>query len=140
MADLIYDEIRLFLVCLALGSLLALLYDGIRIFRMMFHHWNWVVDVEDLAYWIVTAWLVFRTLFAFNRGALRGYAFLGLFLGVVCYMLTFSKLFMWSAGKMLPFWNKGKQILKKPLISLGNILRKGLKNVVSDVKIALRSR
>ena len=105
MADLIYDEVELFTVCLLLGAALAAVYDGIRIFRMLFRHYDWLVDVEDLVYWILTGWLVFKTLFYYNRGALRGYAFLGLFLGVVIYMLTLSRLFLFFAEKVLPYWN-----------------------------------
>ena len=38
MADLIYAEAELFVVCLLLGAVLALVYDGVRIFRMLIPH------------------------------------------------------------------------------------------------------
>ena len=71
MADLIYAEAELFVVCLLLGAVLALVYDGVRIFRMLIPHKEIVVDIEDLAFWMFTAYMVFRTLFYYNRGALR---------------------------------------------------------------------
>ena len=49
MAALIYDEVELFVVCLALGMVLAFVYDCVRIFRLFFNHKDWLVDVEDLA-------------------------------------------------------------------------------------------
>lgn len=140
MADLIYDEMLLFTVCLLLGVALALLYDVVRVLRMLFHHWDWLVDLEDLLYWVFTGWSVFQTLFYFNRGALRGYAFLGLFLGVLLYTLTFSRLVLFLIRKLLPYWNKGKGFLVKPFTIIHNFLRKTLKNIVSDVKMAIRGR
>ena len=70
MAAFIYDEVRLFLVCMLAGAALALLYDGIRIGRLLFYHRDIFVDVEDLFFWLFTAWVVFRILFAYNRGVL----------------------------------------------------------------------
>lgn len=140
MADLIYDEMELFVVCLLLGAVLAFIYDGVRVFRLLFHHFDWVVDLEDLIYWVFTGWLVFRTLFYFNRGALRGYAFLGLFLGVLLYVLTISRLFLFLVGKLLPYWDKGKIYLAKPFVFLHNFVRKALKNAVTEVKMAIKGR
>ncbi len=140
MADLIYDEVQLFAICLFLGMGLALLYDMIRIARRLFKHWNWLVDLEDLLYWIFTGWAVFQTLFQFNRGALRGYAFLGLFAGVLLYSLTFSRLFLYLVERLLPGWNKGKGFLRKPFVFLHNFMRKTLKNIAYQVKMAIRGR
>lgn len=140
MAGLIYDEMRLFGICFLLGMMLGFLYDLFRIFRMLVPHKNIFVDLEDLLYWILTAWFVFRTLFQFNEGKLRGYAFLGMFLGVLLYTLTFRRLMLFLVKKMLPFWNKGKELVKKPFIALGGNVRKALKNIVSEVKMAIKGR
>lgn len=140
MAELIYDEAELFTVCLLLGMVLALIYDGIRIFRLLLSHKNWVIDLEDLSFWIFTAWLVFRTLFRYNRGALRGYAFLGMFFGVLLYAFTLSRLLLFLAEKFLPYWIKFKNLLKKPFIFLSKFIRKGLKNMAADVKMAVKGR
>ena len=102
MATLIHDEVRLFGICFLLGGTLAFFYDCIRIVRMLIRHKDWIVDLEDLGFWLVTAWLVFCTLFTYNRGALRGYAFFGMFLGVVFYALTLSRIILFFVGKMIP--------------------------------------
>ncbi|MBO5088909.1 MAG: spore cortex biosynthesis protein YabQ [Lachnospiraceae bacterium] len=140
MAELIYDEIQLFLICLMLGAALALVYDGIRIFRLLIPHQDWVVDVEDLVYWVFTAWMVFRTLFYYNQGMLRGYAFLGMFLGMLVYMLTVSRLLLFIVRKLLPYWEKIHAKLQKPLLILQEKMRKSLKNIASEVKMAMKSR
>lgn len=140
MAELIYDEMQLFVVCLALGACLACVYDGIRIFRLLFYHWDWVVDVEDLIYWIFTAWMVFRTLFYYNQGMLRGYAFLGMFLGMLIYVLTISRILLCGIRKLLPFWKRAQSKLQKPLAICKGKMRKALKNIAAEVKMAMKSR
>jgi len=140
MAELIYDEMSLFLVCLALGAGLAMVYDGLRILRLMISHQDWVVDIEDLCYWIFTAWMVFRTLFYHNQGMLRGYAFLGMFLGMILYLLTVSRLLLHGMKRVLPIWNKMKAQIKKPMCFLREKMRKALKNIVAEVKMAMKSR
>lgn len=140
MAALIYDEVELFVVCLLLGMVLALVYDFIRIFRLFFKHKDWLVDMEDLIFWLFTAWLVFRTLFLYNRGALRGYAFLGMFLGFIFYAFTLSRLLLFLAEKLVPYWKGVKDFLKKPFVAFMRFIRKTLKNVVTEVKMAVRGR
>lgn len=140
MAALIYDEVELFLVCLVLGMVLAFIYDCIRIFRLFFSHRDWLVDIEDLAFWLFTAWLVFRTLFLYNRGALRGYAFLGMFLGVLLYALTLSRLLLFLTGKIVPYWKGLKAQIRKPFVIFNRFLRKILKNITTEVKMAVKGR
>lgn len=140
MADLIYEEAELFFVCLLLGMVVTLVYDGIRLLRLFITHRNWVIDLEDLLFWLFTAWIVFRTLFVYNRGALRGYAFVGMFLGVLLYAFTLSRLLLHLAEKIVPYWNKGKGILKKPFLKMQQFVIKGLKNMVADVKMAIKGR
>ncbi len=140
MADLIYGEMELFVVCLLLGAFLAMVYDGIRIFRMCFRHREFVVDVEDLLFWLFTAWMVFRTLFYYNRGTLRGYAFFGLFLGVLIYTLTFSRVFLFFAGKLVPIFRKGWNLVTRPIRYLKEWIRKSLKKMRAEVTMAWKSR
>lgn len=140
MAELIYDEVQLFGVCLLLGMRLAFFYDIVRIVRLFIRHKDWIIDIEDLVFWLFTAWQVFETLFRYNRGALRAYAFLGMFLGVLVYMLTISRLLLKLAQMIVPYWKKILYFCSKPLGSFRRYIRKMLKNVSSQVKMAMKSR
>lgn len=140
MADLIYDEAHLFAVCLSLGALLALVYDGLRILRLLFRHKDWLVDIEDLVYWIFTAWLVFCTLFHYNQGVLRGYAFVGMFFGMLVYLLTISGLLMRVVKCILPYWDIVKSYGKRPFVAVAAWFRKALKNIASQVTMAIKGR
>lgn len=140
MAELIYDEMTLFAICMLLGAGLAALYDAIRCFRIFVPHADVFVDIEDLSFWLFTAWMVFRTLVIYNRGALRAYAFIGMFLGVILYSLTLSRLLLFLVHKMVPYWRKFFQILGKPFVMMGKFVRKTLKNILAEVKIAVKGR
>ena len=140
MAGLIYDEMTLFAICMLLGAILAMVYDIIRIFRLFVPHADVFVDIEDLIFWIFTAWMVFRTLVIYNRGALRAYAFIGMFLGVILYSLTLSKLLMFIVRKVVPYWKKLFGLFAKTFSFLEHFVRKTLKNIASQVKIAVKGR
>ena len=140
MAWLIYDEVKLFGICFVLGMILAFIYDLFRIFRMLIRHSDFLVDLEDLIYWLITAWMVFQTLFQYNQGALRGYAFLGMFLGVLFYALTISRILLFIVRKVLPLWDKVKGRIKGPFSKCYMMARKTLKNKVLEVKMAIKGR
>lgn len=137
---MIYGEVRLFAICLAIGVFLAFIYDLFRILRILFHHSDFVVDMEDLGFWLLTAWMVFQTLFQYNEGALRAYAFIGMFLGVILYTLTLSRLLLFLVKKGVPYWEKGKAFIKKPFHRIKEDIRKALKNMVVEVKMAIKGR
>ena len=140
MSSLIYDELTLFFICMITGAALASVYDGIRIVRMLIHHRDWIVDLEDLMFWIGTAWVVFRILFAYNQGQFRAYAFLGLFLGFGLYIGTVSRLLFFVVNKIMPYYKKILSYVKKPFSYLKRRMRKGLKNLQTQVKMAIKSR
>ncbi len=140
MADLIFDEAHLFALCVLLGAFLAFVYDAIRILRCMFKHADWLVDIEDLLYWIYTAWTVFETLFRYNEGILRGYVFVGMFVGVIGYLLTVSNVLLCLVRKALPFWERVKTYIKVPFVRIRQFVRKILKNIVTSVTMAVRGR
>lgn len=140
MASEIYGELELFGICLVVGIVIGFLYDGFRILRLLFVHRDILVDLEDLCFWILTTWLVFRTLFVYNEGALRGYAFMGMIVGFIGYLFTLSRLLIGLIKRIVPYWNRGKELLKKPLRGFLKVSRKTLKNMISDVKMAVRGR
>ncbi|MCR5702001.1 MAG: spore cortex biosynthesis protein YabQ [Lachnospiraceae bacterium] len=140
MAGLLYDELTLFGICFLLGVALAVVYDLVRIFRLLVPHMDIIVDLEDLAFWLFTAWMVFGTLFKYNQGALRGYAFIGMFAGVIIYALTLSRLIMYMVRKLVPYWKKCFSGIFKPFKQFAGFLRKELKNAKDEFTIALKGR
>lgn len=72
------------------GIAMGLAYDSYRVLSLKLGFPKWLNALLDLLYWVASALLVFRLLYAGNQGQLRFYVILGLFLGVWIYFLIFS--------------------------------------------------
>lgn len=68
-----------------------MVFDIFRILRRSFKTPNFVTYIEDALFWIVSALIVLYSLFTFNNGEIRAYIFVGVFSGIVLYMLFLSK-------------------------------------------------
>lgn len=85
-------------LCTVIGGMaIALVYDFFRIFRRAVKTGGFVTYVQDLLYWIMAAIIMFFTFYYSNDGELRVYLFIGAFIGVVLYVLLFSKIIMDSS-------------------------------------------
>lgn len=101
----ISEQAFLFLTCVQTGIIMGMLYDLIRIFRKIIHHPNWVVQIEDLLYWVTCGCFAFIMLYWENYGQIRLFVFLGILIGSVLYFCTFSILFMRIATLIIN-WTK----------------------------------
>jgi len=111
---------------LYLGFFMGVTYDIVRCFRRLISHNNLFISIEDIIFWCSWTLLIIDKIITYNSGALRGYVFLGLFLGGILYLCTISCIMMPIITRMLYFVRK---CLKK--------LNKMLKNVVIRGKITL---
>ena len=101
----INEQVFLFLTCIQTGIIMGMLYDLIRIFRKIIHHPNWMVQIEDLLYWLTCGCFAFIMLYWENYGQIRVFVFAGILIGSVLYFLTFSIIFMKIASWLI-FWLK----------------------------------
>lgn len=83
MSVAIGSELHHFLNSLWYGVVLFGVYDGLRIFRAIFPHGNWMVGLEDFVFWIWAAFYVFSHFFVDTYGTVRGYQLLGIGIGGV---------------------------------------------------------
>lgn len=72
------------------GMAMGAAFDSYRVLSVRFHFARWSIHMLDLLYWVASALFIFRVLYASNRGELRFYVFLGLFLGVWLYFWALS--------------------------------------------------
>lgn len=86
----ILGELQFFGLAVIRGVLILALYDILRILRRIVPHGNLAVALEDLIYWLGTAFLVFQLLYRENDGAVRGYALFAVALGMLLYHQTVS--------------------------------------------------
>lgn len=76
------------------GFLIGILFDIFRILRKSFKTTDLITYVQDILFWILTGFIVLYSIFKFNNGELRGFIFIGIFIGVAIYLLLFSKAFI----------------------------------------------
>lgn len=86
----LHEQARLFLLCIALGGSLGLLYDCLRVFRHTLRHKRFWIQAEDALFWVLAVFLVFGVLLQANSGEIRFFSLFGLFGGMGLYFLTLS--------------------------------------------------
>jgi len=91
------EQVIVFLSTAISGMVIALVYDLFRIFRKAVRTGSLVTFVQDILYWLIASVIMFITIYYSNDGELRGFLFLGAFLGVIIYALMFSKAIMSSS-------------------------------------------
>ena len=82
MSETIRQEMLFFTSSICTGMLLTLSYDVLRMFRSVIRHGKFAVNLEDMLYWIAAAFTICRMTYEKNHGEFRGYAFLGILVGV----------------------------------------------------------
>lgn len=87
----IYEELALLCCFFLVGMFLAACYDVLRILRGIIPHGTFLVNLEDLVYWIYVAVVVFVELYDKNDGRLRGFVFGGLLAGMILYACSFGR-------------------------------------------------
>ncbi len=147
----IFHELDFFAVSFVLGILLVLVYDCLRIFRQLVRHGAVWISLEDLVYWIFTAFAVFSMLYQKNDGLIRGFSIGGVVLGmllynqlisrfIVRYIVLFLKKIIHIVKKtgrfiFAPFWKvskAGKNLVK--------YLKKRLKKMKNEIKMGITKK
>lgn len=85
MKELVIAQLRYFLVSFAWGILLMCIYDGIRVFRHYKEHSPFMEGVEDIAFWSIASFFIYRMSFYSNYGIIRAYSLFALAAGMIVY-------------------------------------------------------
>ena len=94
MSELISNQLYVFLIYCLCGIIIGLFFDIFRILRKSFRTPDIVTYIEDIIFWILTGLFLIYIIFTFNNGEIRSYIFVGLGLGILFYLLIFSKFFI----------------------------------------------
>lgn len=92
MNPMISEQLMIFLLAILIGAVAHFSYDLIRVFRRVFVHNNLIIDIEDVAYFVLLGMCLFIYIFKINSGVIRGFIIAGFGLGGLLYHLTLSKL------------------------------------------------
>ena len=74
-------ELFIFLLAVLAGAIVRLAYRCISCLREVVHHAHWVIELEDLIYWIGTAIFLFVQIYYTSSGSVRWYFILGVGIG-----------------------------------------------------------
>ncbi len=97
----IFQELELLVMSFVLGVVLMILYDIIRLFRMVKRQGAVAVAVEDLLFWAVASVAIFGLLFLLNEGNIRFYALASTMGGMIIYYRTIGKIWPKALRKQL---------------------------------------
>lgn len=121
------------LVFLISGIIIGVFFDFFRILRRSFKTSDIITYIEDIIFWILTGLFLIFVLFQINNGEIRLYNIIGLFIGIILYMIFVSKIFININVKIINFLKKIFiklfKILLYPIKLLFNILKKLLKPI-----------
>lgn len=79
----ITKELFIFLSAILSGAIVRLVYRCISCLRNVIHHTHWIVELEDLAYWVGTAIFLFVQIYYTSSGSVRWYFILGVGIGEI---------------------------------------------------------
>lgn len=88
---MIINQSQLFLIFIINGILIGILFDFFRILRKSFITKDIVTYIEDFLFWILTGIIILYSIFTFNNGEIRLYMFIAIIIGIIFYMILFSK-------------------------------------------------
>ena len=91
----------LVLHAMALGVVMIFCYDLLRIFRRGVPHGTVWIAVEDMFFWLISAFVLFQFLYQENDGKVRGFVIIGMFLGMLLYGKSFSGIVVRSGTFLL---------------------------------------
>ena len=98
-------------------------YDGLRVFRGLFRHKEWVINAEDAVFWLFCALSVFSFLYGEDDGVVRWYALFAMGAGMVFWNRTASPFLV---GGLIFIFRKTGAVFRKPFRFFLRFLKKRL--------------
>ena len=120
MTNIFNNDLGLFVMYIAGGIIICLIFDMFRALRRSMKTSDIVTYIEDTIFWIIVgAFLIYLT-FIVNSGNIRLYTWIGLILGGILYYFTVSKYFIKISIKLFTVL---KKLLSTIIIPVKSILK-----------------
>jgi len=121
---MVINQAYLFLIFTLVGAIIGFIFDFFRILRRSFKTNNIVTYIQDIIFWLLTGFIILISIFIFNNGEIRFFMFIGLLLGIIFYLLLFSKYIVNISVKIVIF-------IKKLIIKIYNLIKLPFKYIFS---------
>ena len=139
---MITNQAYLFLIFIANGILIGVIFDFFRILRKSFKTADIITYIEDILFWILTGAIILYSIFVFSNGEIRFFMFIGILIGTIIYMLVASKYIIKVNVSIITFTKKViKRIIKIIYIPLKitlKLIRKIFIKPISFITINLQ--
>ncbi len=128
---MINKEFSIFLAFILIGLIISFLFDFFRILRRVYKTPDSITIIEDIAFWIISGIILLSGIFILNEGKIRAFLFIGLFTGILLYIITISKYFVKIGTISLNTLNK---IIFIPIFNFINIILNTFSKIVNLLK------
>ncbi len=105
----------LFITAVGVGAVIGVIYDLFRILRKTAPHAGFVVQLEDLIFWVGVTLFMFYFLLMNSGGEMRWFSLLGAALGAVLYFAAVSRFVILASVAVI-------EAVKKVLAAAVNII------------------
>ena len=132
------EQLTNFIYFIITGMILGIVLDIFRILRKSFKTSDFVTNIQDILFGVITGTILLLSIFLFNNGELRLYLFLGVIFGVIIYMLLISEYFIKINVTIIIFIKRIIILITKPFISLLKFIKKLFFKPISFICINLK--
>lgn len=107
-----------------IGGILSFIFDIFRSTRKNFKTPDFITYIEDILFLIISASIIMYGILKISNGILRFYMFLGIFLGITIYSLTFSKFCIIIISGVMMFLKRIFDFIKKLFVKIIFLFKK----------------
>lgn len=126
------------------GLFMGIIFDFYRTVRRFSKPKGILSYLEDLIFWVIIGVIFFGLLVNTTDGILRGFIFIGVFLGILLYMTLLSKhilsLFVTIFKLILKVFNEIIRIIKKPFTKIVLLLKVYFKEMTRYSKMIFKKK
>ena len=134
------NQLHLFIIFLINGIIIGFVFDIFRVFRKSFRHKDYIINIQDILFWLITGIILLYSSFTFNDGELRLFMILSAFLGFIIYLLTLSKITIKINVKIIFFLKKIlNKIIKIILLPIRKFFFKPFTFLVINIKKSFKN-
>ena len=134
------NQLHLFIIFLINGIIIGFIFDMFRVFRKSFRHKDYVINIQDVLFWVCTGVILLYSSFTFNDGELRLFMILSAFLGFIIYLLTLSKIIIKVNVKIIFFLkNILSKIIKILLLPIRKLFFRPFTFLVINIKKSFKN-
>lgn len=129
-------ETKLFLLSFLIGAVFGVVFDVLRIIRIIKRHHNAVIFIEDFLFVLFCGFWYFVFSTDMARGQIRLFTLIGMFIGFIVYLMTVGSITKRLASAIKYVYDKIESWLKRKIFTpiYTNIKSKFVQNYISLIK------